>query len=234
MRGRESPSAALLWVPAAVAAGAGVLALIAAMSSRTDTARELPLGDAPLDWLGGDTHKNIEALGFLFASENETGSHLLWALQAMAANNFARNLVRSRPRIRSIADMLQSGVNKETRRRLYDLGWGPQYDRKTKVNRWASTSRGMQPTQVSWRFLEFAERLLKNRIVLSGLVGKRGERMPSAQVWGRISSFLQYEGFAEIVRRQAGSDAESDPDVVVRSWGQPRLLASVEGVRFYG
>ena len=34
--------------------------------------------------------------------------------------------------------------------------------------------------------------------------------------------------------RQAGEDAENNPDKVLASWGSPRLIASVEGVRFYG
>jgi hypothetical protein len=232
--GRKNSSAALLWAPAAVVAGAGVLALIAAMGSRSGAPPEQPLTNTPIDWFGGVIRKNVDALGFLFASENETGSHLLWALQAIAANNFARNLARSRPQIRSIADMLQSGVNKQTRRRFYELGWGPQYDRQTRITRWAATSKGSMPMQVSWRYLEFAERLIRNQIDLSALTGKRGERLPGAQQLRRMSSFLQYEGFAETVQRQAGTDAESNPDVVVQSWGQPRLLASVEGVRFYG
>lgn len=232
--GRKNSSAALLWAPAVVVAGAGLLALIAAMGSRSGAPSEQPLTNTPIDWFGGAIRKNIEALGFLFASENETGSHLLWALQAIAANNFARSLGHTRPQIRSIADMLQSGVNKQTRRRFYDLGWGLQYNRKTRITRWAATSKGAMPEQVSWRYFEFAERLLRNQIDLSALTGKRGERLPGAQQLRSMSSFLQYEGFAETVRRQAGSDAESNPDVVVQSWGQPRLLASVEGVRFYG
>ena len=58
--------------------------------------------------------------------------------------------------------------------------------------------------------------------------------MPAESDWQRMTSFLQYEGFGETVLRQAGDDAETDPDKVIASWGSPRLIASVEGVRFYG
>ena len=92
----------------------------------------------------------------------------------------------------------------------------------------------MHASAVGWRFFEFAERLLKNQIALTELHGRRGETMPPASDWHRMTSFLQYEGFGETVQRQAGEDAETDPEKVLERWGSPRLIASVEGVRFYG
>ena len=65
------------------------------------------------------------------------------------------------------------------------------------------------------------------------LRGKRGEVMPPWHEWTLINSFLQYEGFGETVIRQAGPDAETDPEAVLSRWGKPRLVASVEGIRFY-
>lgn len=185
-------------------------------------------------WFGGASRPNIDGLAFLFASENENGSLLLWALQALAANTFAKQLGRAHAQVKSIADMLRSGIHKPTRKRLYGLPWGLQYDKETKVTRWAATSAGQQPGRVAWRYFEFAERLLKNQIALSELRGRRGETMPPASDWQRMTSFLQYEGFGETVLRQAGEDAETDPDKVLASWGSPRQIASVEGVRFYG
>jgi hypothetical protein len=130
--------------------------------------------------------------------------------------------------------MLKSGIHKPTRKRLYGLAWGPQYDKEAKIKRWAATSAGQQPGRVAWHFFEFAERLLKNQIALHELRGRRGEAMPKESDWQRMTSFLQYEGFGETVLRQAGEEAETDPDKVLASWGSPRLIASVEGVRFYG
>lgn len=188
----------------------------------------------PIDWFGGNGRDNVLALAFLFASENAGGSLLLWALQGIAANNWARLLARGHPQIRSIADMLRCGIVKKDKRWYYQLGWGPQFDKGTHVTRWAATSAGRVPMAVSWHFTEFAERLLNNRIDLEQLVGRRGETLPDLERLRRIHSFLQYEGFGEIVVRQAGKDAERNPDVVVRNWGDPHLMASVEGVRFYG
>ena len=185
-------------------------------------------------WFGGASRENIDALAFLFASENASGSLLLWALQALAANNFAKQLGRAHSQVRSIADMLKSGIHKPTRKRVYGLPWGHQYDKQTKITRWAATTEGLHASAVGWRLFEFAERLLKNQIALIELRGRRGETMPPASDWHRMTSFLQYEGFGETVQRQAGEDAETDPEKVLERWGSPRLIASVEGVRFYG
>jgi len=187
-----------------------------------------------IGWFGGASRPNIDALAFLLASENEHGSLLLWALQALAANTFAKQLGRAHAQVKSIADMLRSGIHKPTRKRLYGLPWGPQYDKQTHITRWAATSAGQHPSRVVWHYFEFAERLLKNQIALAELRGRRGETMPKESDWGRMTSFLQYEGFGETVLRQAGEEAETDPDKVLASWGSPRLIASVEGVRFYG
>lgn len=187
-----------------------------------------------ISWFGGASRANIDGLAFMFASENPSGSLLLWTLQALAANNFAKQLGRAHSQVQSIADMLKSGVNKTTRKRLYSLPWGRQYDKATKIKRWAATTEGQNPSSVGWRFFEFAERLLKNQIPLTELRGRRGETMPPEFDWRRMTSFLQYEGFGETVLRQAGEDAETDPEKVLESWGSPRLIASVEGVRFYG
>ena len=150
------------------------------------------------------------------------------------ASTFAKQLGRAHAQVKSIADMLKSGIHKPTRKRLYGLAWGPQYDKEAKIKRWAATSAGQKPGRVAWHFFEFAERLLKNQISLTDLRGRRGEAMPKEADWQRMTSFLQYEGFGETVLRQAGEDAETDPDKVIASWGSPRLIASVEGVRFYG
>jgi hypothetical protein len=87
---------------------------------------------------------------------------------------------------------------------------------------------------VGWRFTEFAERLLRGRLQLELLRGKRGETLPPLRTLMRITSFLQYENFGEIVLRQAGEGAETDPNVVIQSWGNPGLLYEIEGIRFYG
>lgn len=233
----------LLWlVPVLLAGGAATAAaLILGTSPQGPVPVRSAGGSAPstpplpaIDWFGGASRGNIDALALLFASENANGSLLLWALQALAANNFAKQLGRAHGQIRSIADMLRSGINKATRKRLYGLPWGLQYDKATKITRWAATSEGARPGSVGWRFFEFAERLLKNQIALGELRGRRGETMIPEPDWYRMTSFLQYEGFGETVIRQAGEDAETDPNKILERWGSPRLIASVDGVRFYG
>ncbi len=188
----------------------------------------------PIVWVGGATRSNVDALRFMLASENPRHSLLVWALQSLAANNWTYLLSRKNPRIQSLRDMLQSGVDRHTQKRLYDLNWGAQADRKTGIVRWASTHAGMQPSSVPWYITEFAERILTNRLDQHALHGRRGESMPPEADWLQITSFLQYDGFAETVRAQVGDDAETDPDKVVKRWGNPRLIASVEGIRFYG
>jgi len=234
------------WVWLLPVALAGTAATAAAMLLGTSKPSTAPAGGGPIEprtpstplpvisWFGGASRDNIDALAFLFASENAKGSLLLWALQALAANTFAKQLGRAHRQIHSIADMLRSGIHKETRKRLYGLSWGLQYDKATKIKRWAATTEGLHPSGVGWRFFEFAERLLKNQIALTELRGRRGETMPPESDWHLMTSFLQYEGFGETVLRQAGEDAETDPEKVLERWGSPRLIASVEGVRFYG
>ena len=233
----------LLWLlPVALAGGAATAAALLLGSSQPTPAPArgsgAPALSAPslpvVSWFGGASRENIDALAFMFASENANGSLLLWSLQALAANNFAKQLGRAHAQVQSIADMLKSGVNKATRKRLYALPWGLQYDKATKIKRWAATSEGLHAGRVGWRFFEFAERLLQNQVPLTELRGKRGELMPPEAVWHRMTSFLQYEGFGETVLRQAGEEAETDPDKLLERWGSPRLFASVEGVRFYG
>lgn len=238
MSGQRTDSSGL-WIPLALVAGAGTLAAAAAMilggGSRTPApaAPLPPPPNPPVDWFGGVSRSNIDALAFMFASENESASLLMWALQALAANNFARQLGRSRKQITDIASMLQSGVDKGSGRRLYGLGWGPQYDKVKKITRWASTAAGRTPLRVNWTKFEMAERLLLNRVNYTELRGKRGETMPPWPEWTQTNSFLQYEGFGETVIRQAGPDTETDPAAVLSRWGGPRLVASVEGVHFY-
>jgi len=242
---RKSDS--LLWlIPAALAGTAATAAALLIAGGKPNAApaegakepapEPLPaLASLPaISWFGGASRANIDALAFMFASENANGSLLLWALQGLAANNFAKQLGRAHAQVQCIADMLKSGINKMTRKRVYGLPWGLQYDKTTKIKRWAATSEGLHASRVGWRFFEFAERLLKNQIQLTELRGQRGERMPPEGVWHRMTSFLQYEGFGETVLRQAGEEAETDPDRVLERWGSPRLFASVEGVRFYG
>ncbi|MBL9004973.1 MAG: hypothetical protein JNJ46_12050 [Myxococcales bacterium] len=235
---RKSESLAWLLPVALVgAAAAGVAAVVGTSkpSAVPPTDKQTPAEPMPtIAWFGGSSRENIDGLAFLFASENEHGSLLLWALQALAANTFAKQLGRAHAQVKSIADMLKSGIHKPTRKRLYGLQWGPQYDKEAKIKRWAATSAGQHSGRVAWHFFEFAERLLRNQIALSELRGRRGETMPPESDWQRMTSFLQYEGFGETVLRQAGEEAETDPDKVLASWGSPRLIASVEGVRFYG
>jgi hypothetical protein len=235
---RKSESLAWLLPVALVgAAAAGVAAVVGTSKPSAVPPADKQTPAEPLTtiaWFGGSSRDNIDALAFLFASENEHGSLLLWALQALAANTFAKQLGRAHAQVKSIADMLRSGIHKPTRKRLYGLAWGPQYDKNAKVKRWAATSAGQHPGRVAWHFFEFAERILKNQLALAELRGRRGETMPPDSDWQRMTSFLQYEGFGETVLRQAGEEAETDPDKVLASWGSPRLIASVEGVRFYG
>ncbi len=236
------------WMPLALVAGVGTLAAAGALLFTGKKQEEPPLRERDLpppkiEWVGGVSRPNLDALAFLFASENPKASLLVWALQALSANNFARQLARSDRRITSIRDMLQSGVEKKTiklpsrvekktRKRFYELGWGRQYDKDQHITRWAATSAGRTPLKVGWQFFEMAERLLLNRIEFQELRGKRGEGMPPSHEWTRMNSFLQYEGFGETVIRQAGEDAETDPDVVAARW-KSRLVISVEGLRFY-
>lgn len=196
---------------------------------------QMPAVAPPLRWFGGPSRDNIDALAFMFATENDDASPLVWTLQALAANNFARQLGRTHKQITSIADMLRSGIDKSTKpyKRLYNLGWGLQYDKIRKITRFAGTTRGLKPLSVTWPKFELAERLLVNRVKFDELRGRRGESMPPSSEWMRINSFLQYENFGEIVQRQAGDGAEKDPNVVVASWGTSRLISSVEGLRFF-
>lgn len=236
MSGRHSDNSGF-WIPLALVAGAGTLAAAAAALVGSGKRTPAPPESSPpsmlIEWFGGVSRRNIDALAFVFASENESASLLVWALQALAANNFAKQLGRAHKRIVSIGDMLQSGIDKGSGKRLYDLEWGPQYDKARKITRWASTSAGRAPLRVNWMKFEMAERLLLNRVNFTELRGKRGEHMPPLSEWTRINSFLQYEGFGETVIRQAGPDAETDPEAVLSRWGAPRLVASVEGIRFY-
>lgn len=231
-----------------VAAGAAAAVLLALRSSQSPAvapsaprlqpalppAESQPGTFTPIVWAGGATRANVDALRFMFASENPDASFLVWALQALAANNWTRILARKHPRILSVSGMLQAGLKKAEKRWLYELGWGPQFDRKRGITRWASTTAGLRPDSVRWHFAEFAERLLNNRIDLPALRGRNGEKMPPEHDWPLITSYLQHERFAETVRAQAGPGAETDPEKVVASWGSPRLIADVEGVRFYG
>ena len=190
-------------------------------------------GPRAIEWLGGNTAENRDALRFLLASENPRSSTLVWALQAIAANNWTRLLGRKHTQVRSLQDMLQSGVG-ASHRRLFHLGWGPQANRTTGMTRWASTSAGLHPERVSPGITAFASALLANQVDFAELRGRHGERMPPPSEWPRIHSFLQYEGFAQIVQAQVGSGAETDPEKVVAAWGHPRRIAAVEGVHFYG
>lgn len=211
---------------------AGVLLGTAAPSNQRPAPAQ-PISP-PVDWFGGASAANMEALGYLFASENESGSLLLWTLQALSANNWAGLLARKHPQVRSIADMLRAGYEKSAKRWHFGLDWGPQYDKVRKITRWAATTKGLSKSSLNWRFFEFASRLLKNELNLAELTGKRGERMIPWEQWGDPVSFLQYEGFGETVQRQVGADVDTDVEHVLRRWDQPRLITSVEGVRFYG
>lgn len=220
------------WLPLALLAGASAAATAAALVlSRSDEPAPT-VGAEKLQWLGGATRENTDALAYLFASENDNASLLVWTLQALCANNFARQLSRTHTPITSIADMLKSGID-ALKKRQYQLGWGKQYDKALKLTRWASTQRGKQPLSVAWPKFELAERLLQGRIQLTELRGRRGETMPPAAEWTRLNAILEYENFGEIVQRQAGTGAETNPDKVILHWGKARLICAVEGLRFY-
>lgn len=182
------------------------------------------------EWFGNPAD-NADAIAAMIASENPEGSYLLWSLQAMAANNFARRLGRAYPSyIKSIGDMLQSGIVKGKGQRLFALGWGPQYNPKTHVTRFASTS-AMQ-RGVPRRFTDFALALIQGRLDIWALRGRRGEALPRSADPAQITSFLQIAHFAAVVKAQGGG--ESDPAKVVARWGNPPFIVEVEGVRFYG
>ena len=85
--------------------------------------------------------------------------------------------------MKSIADMLKSGIHKPTRKRLYELAWGPQYDKKRR------SSAGLRRAQGSIRARGVA--LLRVRRATSEepdrtgeLRGRRGEAMPPESDWG--------------------------------------------------
>lgn len=242
--GDRAPS----WIiPLTALAGLGTIGAIAATTAvlirkrqpETAVKESPPLVatpvELPLRWIGGPSRENIDALAFMFATENDDASPLVWSLQALAANNFTRQLARSHHQIASIADMLRSGIDKSKKphKRLYGLDWGPQYDKEKKITRFAGTTRGRRPLGVTWPKFELAERLLINRVPFADLRGRRGESMPPRWEWTQINSFLEYENFGEIVQRQAGDDAEVNPEVVIAGWGNARLVSAVEGLRFY-
>jgi hypothetical protein len=182
------------------------------------------------EWFGSPAD-NADAIAAMIASENPEGSYLLWSLQAAAANNFARRLGRAYPSyIKSIGDMLQSGIVKGKGQRLFALGWGPQYNPQTNVTRFASTSAMRRG--IPRRFTDFALALIQGRLDIWALRGRRGEALPKGADPRQITSFLQIAHFAATVRAQGGG--ESDPAKVVARWGNPPLIVEVEGVRFYG
>mgnify|MGYP006992418321 CR=1 FL=1 len=59
------------------------------------------------------------------------------------------------------------------------------------------------------------------------------ERMPAAREYAQISSFLQADGFDDIVDRQIGPGDYKVEDKI-EAWGNPPLVVEVEGIRFYG
>ena len=150
---RKSESIAWLLPVALVgAAAAGLVAVVGTSRPSTEPPADKQPPPAALPnilWFGGASRENIDGLAFLFASENEHGSLLLWALQALAANTFAKLLGRAHPQVKSIADMLRSGIHKPTRKRLYGLAWGPQYDKGARITRWAATTAGQHPGRVA-------------------------------------------------------------------------------------
>lgn len=215
---------------ASLAAGAAAIAATALIVSSNQGAT--PVAKPKMvPWLGGVSRENVDALAFLFMSENEKASPLVWSMQAVAANNWAVQLARGgRTQIRSIADMLRSGV--VDKRRQYGLPWGLQYDKRTRVKRWAATTAGNTPTSVPMRAFELAERLLAGTTSPAQFVGRRGEVAPAADELARINSFLQFESFGETVQRQTGA-AGATVEAVLKDWGRTRLVSSVEGVNFY-
>ena len=237
MANKALPVAAAAATGMALLAVTGIALVATSSSNNAGSANPNPapaVPPPPITWLGGLSRANIDALAFMLASENPSKSTLLWALQAIAANNWAKILRHAKLPINSIADMLRSGVIKKTKKRLYNLPWGRQFDQQTKIVRWAATSAGATPLNVKMHFYEMAERLLANRIDLQSLRGRKGEQLPNGEVLARIHSFLQYEGFGETVQRQTGSDEPADVETVLADWGNPSVLAEVDGVRFYG
>lgn len=220
-------------VVAGVAIAGTIGAVILAMRSAKPSAKAVsPVNQQNYgtEWFGNPA-ENADAIAALVASENPEGSYLLWSLQAAAANNFARRLGRAYPSyIKSIGDMLQSGIVKGKGQRLFALGWGPQYNPQTNVTRFASTSAMRRG--IPRRFTDFALALIQGRLDIWALRGRRGEALPKGADPRQITSFLQIAHFAATVRAQGGG--ESDPAKVVARWGNPPLIVEVEGVRFYG
>jgi hypothetical protein len=159
----------------------------------------------------------------------------VWALQAIAANNWARVVAQKHPEVKNIADMLQGGVKgpKGHKSWVFGLGWGTQFDKSTGVTRWASTRAGLQPDKVPAAISSFVQQLLSGSIDLVALRGPKGQALPDPSTWPKIRSFLQYKNFSQVVQAQQGDQAEHNPDDVVAAWGNPSLLADVDGVRFY-
>lgn len=228
--GRQSNVGAVV---AGVAIAGTIGGVILAMRSAKPSAKAVsPVSQQNYgtEWFGNPA-ENADAIAALVASENPEGSYLLWSLQAAAANNFAQRLGRAYPSyIKSIGDMLQSGIVKGKGQRLFALGWGPQYNPQTNVTRFASTSAMRRG--IPRRFTDFALALIQGRLDIWALRGRRGEALPKAADPRQITSFLQIAHFAATVRAQGGG--ESDPAKVVARWGNPPLIVEVEGVRFYG
>ncbi|MFO0577598.1 MAG: hypothetical protein U1A78_26640 [Polyangia bacterium] len=181
-------------------------------------------------WLG-PRPDNFEALRFMLASENPERSTLVWALQAIAANNWAHRVARVAPAVRSIRDMLQAGSVKK--KYTTGIGYGPQAERVKGIVRWAATSAALDGRRIAPAIDEFTSRLLSGQVDLAALRGRKGERMPSPKEYAQIISFLQADGFDDIVDRQIGPGDYKVEDKI-EAWGNPPLIVEVEGIRFYG
>lgn len=185
--------------------------------------------DEPVAWYGGTGSDNREAIGWMLASENPHSGRLVWFLQALTANNVAR--ARARLGIHSIREMLQSGVRNGHMEQ--GLGWGAQYDKETHVTRFASTSAALKRKGPPPQIAAFVEEIFLGLIDPADLRGAAGEKPPPRDEWGSITSYLQHKNFDQVVAAQLGHKGKTEAQVV-ESWGHPRLLADVEGVRFYG
>ena len=104
--------------------------------------------------------RNIDGLAFLFASRTSTARCCSGRCKALAANTFAKQLGRAHAQVKSIADMLRSGIHKPTRKRLYGLRGDRSTTRKRRSNAGLRRAQG-NPGRVAWHFFEFAERLLE-------------------------------------------------------------------------
>ena len=137
--------------------------------------------DGSIAWMGARAD-NFEALRFMLATENPDRSLLVWALQAIAANNWTHRVARVAPKVRSIKDMLQAGA--VAKKYTTGIGYGPQAVRSKRIVRWAGTTAAIDGRRIAPAIDEFTSRLLSGQVDLSALRGRKGERHAPAPAAG--------------------------------------------------